>query len=194
MADYFPKTQVDARLEVAVLVSQNTNRDQTFTYPRLGQKTFVVDAIKNKSVFPKEWRNPEDFAAIGLPKTTPWFLDWRSEDLDSDWKDMFTLWLNLKYQTQFNQLGLNTKFGLSQNQMSASIIADVMANIFKRAHEQGSLEFGVSGDLVKKLKGALGVGVDEIRAVIDTPKYYSIISSWSLEMMEVGKTLESINE
>ena len=194
LADHFPRTKVDARLEVAILISQKMVASQTFTYPRLGQKTFVIDTLKNKSVFPKEWRNPEEFEAIGLPKSTPWFLYWKSEDLESEWKDMFALWLNIKYQTQFNRLGLSRKYELSQNQMSAAIIADVMANIFKKAKEQGSLESGASGELIKRLKSTLGVEVDDVRAIVDSPRYYSTISSWSLEMMETGKALESINE
>jgi hypothetical protein len=155
---------------------------------------FAVDTIKNRSVFPKEWKNPEEFEAMGLPKSTPWFLECRSEDLDTELKDMFSLWLNLKYQTQFNRLGLSSKYTLPQNQMSAAIMTDVMANIFKKAKDQGSLHQGASGELIKKLRSSFGIETEDVSAIVDTPRYYSTISSWSLEMMDVGKTLESIDE
>ena len=194
LANYFPNSPINARFEVAILISQKVDDSHLFTYPRLGQKIFVIDTIKNKSAFPKEWKNPEDFEAIGLPKTTPWFLEWRSEDLDSELKDMFALWLNLKYQTQFNRLGLSSKYDLSQSQMTANIMAVVMVNIFKKAYDQGKLDQGASGDLIKKLKNSIGVQADDVRSIINSPNYYSTISSWSLEMMEIGKTLESIDE
>ncbi len=178
----------------AILTKKSTVLDDQIK--RLATKDFKFVANNRKIDFPKIWKRSEDFAAIGLPRDSLWFLRWKGADLDRPINELVELWLNEDLKTKVTQITVGRNKSVT-SQISASILLDIYFPIIEKTFDNDAAQDFKSTafqTVFKQLKGNFVEDEEELRAFFERDDFHSILGAWCNKLTLLTTSLGGVSE
>ena len=178
----------------AILTKKSTVLDDQIK--RLATKDFKFVANNRKIDFPKIWKRSEDFAAIGLPRDSLWFLRWKGADLDRPINELVELWLNEDLKTKVTQITVGRNKSVT-SQISASILLDIYFPIIEKTFDNDAeQDFNSTAfqTVFKQLKGNFVEDEEELRAFFERDDFHSILGGWCNKLTSLTTSLGGVDE
>ena len=163
---------------------------------RLATKDFKFVANNQKIDFPKIWKRSEDFAAIGLPKDSLWFLRWKGADLDRPINELVELWLNEDLKAKVTQITIGRNKSIT-SQISTSILLDIYFPVIEKTfNNDAAQDFNSTAfqTVFKQLKGNFVDDEEELRTFFERDDFHSILGGWCNKLTSLTLSLGGVDE